>query len=210
VGAGKRVLDLGCGTGSFALPIAAAGNRVTGLDYSPAMLRVFQRKLPATSDIRLVHGRIEDADLPPHDVILIANALYRIADIEPVIARLAALATEGVIVVWSVGRPPAWKEEARRRIRPGRYQPGVDYIHLAAALWAAGYHPAIDMVTVPVEEHYANLDDAATALLDWADPHPDEVAAARAAARDLFIPSHDGLRRQTAAAIAIVRWEPAR
>ncbi|MCS6801762.1 MAG: methyltransferase domain-containing protein [Chloroflexota bacterium] len=209
IGRGKRVLDLGCGTGSFALPIAAAGNWVTALDYSPAMLAVFRRKLPATEDrIRLIEGRIEDADLPVHDIVLAANSLYRIADIEPVIARLNALAGERVIVVWSVGRAPAWKQHARNRIRPGRYQPGVDYIHLAAALWAAGYDPAIEIVTVPVRECYPDLDSAAQALIDWAAPDRDELAAARAVAREIFHPAADGLMRPSIGSIAILTWTP--
>jgi predicted TPR repeat methyltransferase len=211
IGSGKRVLDLGCGTGSFALPIAAAGNWVTGLDYSPAMLAVFRRKLGTDERrVQLVLGRIEAADLPPHDVVLVANALYRIADIEPVIARLNALARERVIVVWSVGRAPAWKQQARARIRPGRFQPGVDYIHLAAALWATGHDPTIDILTVPVTECHPDLDHAADALIDWTAPDGEEVATARALAREVFQPTADGLLRSSTAAIAILTWTPHR
>jgi SAM-dependent methyltransferase len=37
---GEGVLEVGCGTGRVALPLAQAGARVTGLDRSPEMLRV--------------------------------------------------------------------------------------------------------------------------------------------------------------------------
>ncbi|MGH2621006.1 MAG: class I SAM-dependent DNA methyltransferase, partial [Anaerolineales bacterium] len=39
------ILDLGCGTGGHAFPLAARGYRVTGVDVSPAMLREAERKL---------------------------------------------------------------------------------------------------------------------------------------------------------------------
>lgn len=42
--AGRAVLDVGCGTGTWALALAARGAAVTGLDLSPAMIRVAQAK----------------------------------------------------------------------------------------------------------------------------------------------------------------------
>ncbi len=41
---GGPVLELGCGTGRVAFPLAAAGCAVTGLDVSPQMLRVARAK----------------------------------------------------------------------------------------------------------------------------------------------------------------------
>jgi SAM-dependent methyltransferase len=45
--AGQRVLELGCGTGRVTIPIAQAGVEVCGLDNSPAMLAVAERKAKA-------------------------------------------------------------------------------------------------------------------------------------------------------------------
>ncbi|WBO65113.1 class I SAM-dependent methyltransferase [Streptomyces camelliae] len=42
---GQRVLDMGCGTGRFTVPMAALGAEVSGLDISRAMLDVLQEKL---------------------------------------------------------------------------------------------------------------------------------------------------------------------
>ncbi|GMU41798.1 MAG: hypothetical protein AMXMBFR23_26640 [Chloroflexota bacterium] len=41
---GARVLELGCGTGRIAVPLAAAGARVTGIDISEAMLAVARER----------------------------------------------------------------------------------------------------------------------------------------------------------------------
>jgi ubiquinone/menaquinone biosynthesis C-methylase UbiE len=53
---GGPVLELACGTGRVALPLARAGVRVTGLDISPHMLAVAQRK--AALEAPSVRGRL--------------------------------------------------------------------------------------------------------------------------------------------------------
>lgn len=62
------VLEIGCGTGRILLPIARAGNRVTGLDSSRSMLDICRRKLAAepagvSSLAELVHGDMRDFSL---------------------------------------------------------------------------------------------------------------------------------------------------
>lgn len=55
------VLELGVGTGRVALPLANAGFPVTGLDLSPAMLRVLRRKLeafPPRAPVRLFRANM--------------------------------------------------------------------------------------------------------------------------------------------------------
>lgn len=44
---GRDILDIGCGTGLYALPLAAGAGRVLGLDSSPAMLRIFRAQARA-------------------------------------------------------------------------------------------------------------------------------------------------------------------
>jgi SAM-dependent methyltransferase len=52
---GAQVLDVGCGTGRHAVPLAAAGARVTGVDLSPAMLaRARARAEQAGVDLELI------------------------------------------------------------------------------------------------------------------------------------------------------------
>ena len=47
---GGPVLELGCGTGRIALPIARSGIDITAVDVSAAMLQVLQNKLSDESD----------------------------------------------------------------------------------------------------------------------------------------------------------------
>lgn len=55
------VLDIGCGTGSFAMVLALAGCDVTGVDPAAASLDVARRK-PGAADVRWHLGTVETLD----------------------------------------------------------------------------------------------------------------------------------------------------
>lgn len=60
---GPRVLDLGCGTGTLALRLAASQREVTGLDLSPEMLDLARSKAPPEGRVRWVQaGAVELVD----------------------------------------------------------------------------------------------------------------------------------------------------
>lgn len=67
-GAGTRLLDLGCGTGTSALVFASLGYQVTGCDIAPAMLEIARRK-PGAERVRFVESDIRELpDLGRFDV----------------------------------------------------------------------------------------------------------------------------------------------
>jgi SAM-dependent methyltransferase len=56
------VLDLGCGTGGHALPLAARGFRVTGVDRSPQMVAAARGK-PGGAGVEFLMGDLRELDL---------------------------------------------------------------------------------------------------------------------------------------------------
>lgn len=75
-GRGGPILELGCGTGRIAVPLAQDGHRVTGLDRSEAMLeRARARAAAAGTDVRFVAGDMRDFsfDEPFALVLLLFN-----------------------------------------------------------------------------------------------------------------------------------------
>jgi SAM-dependent methyltransferase len=86
---GERVIDVGCGTGRHAVPLAARGLRVTGVDLSPAMLaRARDRAESAGVEVELIEA--DARDLPrmgPFDaaICLCEGAFCLVADdVEPI------------------------------------------------------------------------------------------------------------------------------
>jgi ubiquinone/menaquinone biosynthesis C-methylase UbiE len=117
--AGKRVLDVGTGDGTYALEAAARGAFVTGIDLDPNMLtaartRANERGLSATFET----GRAEALPFAAgtFDVVLAVTVLCLVSD-----ARIAAremarvLAPGGRLVIGELGRYSIWAAERRVR-----------------------------------------------------------------------------------------------
>ncbi|MGQ4480438.1 class I SAM-dependent methyltransferase [Streptomyces sp. SAS_276] len=76
----RRVLDIGCGTGVFALLLAARGTEVVGVDPARASIEVARAK-PGSERVRWICG--DATDLPALQVDLVAmtaNVAQAIAD----------------------------------------------------------------------------------------------------------------------------------
>ncbi|MBW4717513.1 class I SAM-dependent methyltransferase [Saccharothrix obliqua] len=91
--AGGDVLELAVGTGRIALPLAARGCAVTGVDASPDMLRVLHSK-DSGETVRTILGDISELALADHfDLIyLVANSLFELTTQEDQVACLKAAA----------------------------------------------------------------------------------------------------------------------
>jgi SAM-dependent methyltransferase len=61
----RRALELGIGTGRIALPLAARGLRVSGIDASPKMVQKLREK-PGGDTIPVVIGNFADIKVPGH------------------------------------------------------------------------------------------------------------------------------------------------
>jgi SAM-dependent methyltransferase len=113
-----RVLELCCGTGRVAIPLARAGHAVTGVDISAAMLDRFRAKLDREScetqaRVRLVQqdARLPDSGGERYGLILLAfNSLMLFdsrRDQQQVLARAAASLAPGGRLVVDVVNPLA-------------------------------------------------------------------------------------------------------
>ncbi|RSN51527.1 SAM-dependent methyltransferase [Streptomyces sp. WAC 04229] len=105
------LLDLGCGTGSLSLLAAEQGHRVTGVDRSPAMVKLARTKL-AGRDAAFLEG---DAAAPPvgeqrFDAVLVRHVLWTLPDPGRALSRWRHLLRPGgrlVLVegVWGTVTP---------------------------------------------------------------------------------------------------------
>jgi len=99
---GGTVLDVGAGTGRFALPIARFARRIIALEPAEAMLAALAEsaRTAGLSNIETVQsGWLEaEASVPPADIVLCAHVLYPHAEIDRWIATLDAHARRAVVI----------------------------------------------------------------------------------------------------------------
>lgn len=130
-----RCLEIGIGTGRFALPLARSGVRITGVDISREMLRRLAEKSAGVS----IPVAIADAThLPFADGTfgagLAAHVLHLIPEWRTAVAELVRVVRPGgKIVTDTRGRPESeWYHAVRRHFyevaEAGPWPPGVDSI----------------------------------------------------------------------------------
>jgi SAM-dependent methyltransferase len=101
------VADLGCGTGSLSVLLAAEGYSVTGLDYAPAMIRTARAKARAAGvSARFVLSDAAAPTLPPgsFDVVLARHVLWALPDAGAALAAWLRLLLPGGTLVLVEGR----------------------------------------------------------------------------------------------------------
>jgi ubiquinone/menaquinone biosynthesis C-methylase UbiE len=207
-GAGARVLELGVGTGRIALPVAAAGCPVTGIDLSGDMLAALHKQLPlpAGAGVDLVRGDI--AALPfrdkMFDAAMATHVLHLVPDWKAVLGGLVRVVRDGGALL--LGRdwvdPASMAGQIRMAFRQAVMQAGFRTAApaggqpLADALIAAGAQPVrvgpqelvaaewqAEVSAAQVLDGIRSRDDAESWVL------PDEVLTPVAATLDRFAAS---------------------
>lgn len=95
-GAPRRVLDVGCGTGYVARPLAPLVDSIDAIDLSRPMLAQ-ARQLPGgdAANIRWLYGAAETAELTPPYALITAGESLHWLDWSVALPRFAALLTPG-------------------------------------------------------------------------------------------------------------------
>ena len=130
------ILELGCGTGRIALPIARSGTRLVGIDRSEPMLERARRRLRRArlaDRVQLVRGDIRALPfrrrtgfgcvMAPYGVL---QSLTRERDLQDTLASVARVVSRGGLFALDlVPDLPRWAEYSRRTSLRGRHARGT-------------------------------------------------------------------------------------
>lgn len=116
-GAGRRVLDVGCGSGHESVRLALVGAEVVGIDAMPEMVALAAGRAAETG----VGERTRFSDAPlselegPFDDVLCLNVLDHLEEPAPMLAQLARLVAPSGRVIVSLPHPVkdrgGWRKE---------------------------------------------------------------------------------------------------
>jgi SAM-dependent methyltransferase len=132
-GSGGAVLELGCGTGRVAIPVAKSGATVIGIDRSESMLARGRRKVQRArvgSNVQLIRGDIRYLPFPDRTFPLVMapyGILQSLLDEKLLAATLKdvrrVLTRDGVFGLELVADLPAWDEYSNRTTLRGERGP---------------------------------------------------------------------------------------
>ncbi|WP_036683007.1 class I SAM-dependent methyltransferase [Pelobacter seleniigenes] len=157
------VLDVGCGCGNLALPLAKQVALITALDFSPTMLELLQQGCveQGVDNITTIHGRWEDdwdsLGVGRHDVAIASRSLA-VSDLPAALSKLNQAARRQVYVTAMVGDGPHDKRVYQAIGRP--LANGPDYIYLYNILHEMGIYANVSFITNTVWNSYDDLDEA--------------------------------------------------
>ena len=130
---GGPILELGCGTGRVALPVARAGATVVGIDRSAPMLDRARKRVKRArlqSQVQLVRGDIRHLPFPDQSFPLvmapygILQSLLVKRDLTRTLAAVSRVLTrKGTFGLELVADLPAWDEYSKRISMRGRRGP---------------------------------------------------------------------------------------
>jgi ubiquinone/menaquinone biosynthesis C-methylase UbiE len=196
--AGKRVLDLGCGSGAYSLWFAGRGAKVSGIDLSPVMVSIAEEKARRLGlDARFRAGDMSERlpfDDGEFDIVFTATVLHYIEDLGGVMKEAARVMSGDGALIASVLHPmstslfpQAGSEEvvptdrwearyfgaARRMIET----PWLDFGEVSSeGRKILSYHHT-------VEDYYRALRSARLTVTDLVEPAPPAEFASKNSAR---------------------------
>ena len=157
------VLDVGCGPGTLALPLANRVRSVTALDYSGGMLDLLAEECRSLEigNIRRVQGSWEDdwqqLGIGRHDLV-IASRSMGVDDLNAALHKLDQMAARHVFIIDRIA-PTPFDPAAFAAI--GRdFESGPDYIYTVNALYSMGIVAHVDILALEPELHFSDLEQA--------------------------------------------------
>ena len=175
--ADDEVLDMGCATGTLAVPLARAGHRVHGCDFAEAMLAILNERaaaknLPITSHLLAWEDDWEEAGLGENSVdVAFASRSLMSGDVPACVRKLDAAARSRAAVVVPDSLLPS--RDPRLLIYLGRSARRARIVRdVTRALASLGRIPVFATTRAFRPMRFSSFDEARADLRRLAGPEP--------------------------------------
>ncbi|AET64586.1 class I SAM-dependent methyltransferase [Methanothrix harundinacea] len=214
----SRVLDIGAGPGTLAIPFAQRVKHVTAVEPAKGMVLVLQEKMAEeqVSNIEIVQKRWEDVNVAddlktPYDVV-IASFSLGMADIRGAIEKMIASAAKGgTIYLYHFAGETHWDRDCRDlwpRLHGREYQPGPKSDVLYNVLYSMGIYPSVRTFRLRHSQRFASMEEAmAHFRSQYAITTPEQEAIVREHLGRVLVEENGGLSLPASSIRVKIWWE---
>ncbi len=164
----SKVLDIGAGPGTLAIPIAKKVARVTAVEPSKGMVSVLkdQSRKEGVKNISCVQKRWEDVDPKndlegPYDVVFASYSLG-MRDIKDAIEKMIDASSKYVCLYWFAGISP-WEKSYQDlwpNLHGSEYYPGPKCDVIYNLLYQMGIYPNVETFQIDHANRFNTFDEA--------------------------------------------------
>ena len=207
------VLDVGCGSGTLAVPLAGRIASVTALDFSPGMLALLQQRCQASgiTNITTIHGSWEDdwkkLGIGTYDVAIASRSIV-VEDLRAALIKLDRAARQRVYLSAMVGDGPNDRRIFDAVGRPLRR--GPDYMYVFNLLHQMEIYANVSYISSSDWKSYQTIDEAIEGMRWMLDELTPEEEARLADYLGAEMVPHEGKWRLPAPKVvrwAVINWE---
>ncbi len=160
----KTFIDVGCGCGTLAIPLAKAGKRVTALDPSPAMMEILKEEIKRQGirNIKPVNHAWGEVRLKRHDVLICANVPELLKDSEVFLKEADRLARRAVFLIEGVDprRDKFYYRELYPLVFKKHFPERSDYLKTYINLHRQGIFANVEIIEYDFDQPFDSLDEA--------------------------------------------------
>lgn len=169
VTARDTVLDVGAGTGRFALALASHVRQVTALEPNASMLSYLRQEIAAsgTNNIVTIQERWEEASADLRaDIVICSHVLYPIREIVPFLQKLHSATQRACYLYLRATHLDALTAPLWRHFHGDERQLPPGYIHALDILYELGIYAQVEVVKAPFALKYPTKQDAEDELVE--------------------------------------------
>ncbi len=162
---GETIFDMGCGSGTLALPLARAGHHVYAADFSPVMLDLMMQRAKLEGIEEFIHplelAWDEDwshVTIPVCDLAFASRSIAT-TDLQGALRKLESFARRRVCITLTTGLSPRADEVLLQAM--GREIPKYpDCVFAFNILWSMGIKPSIEYIRSVRKDGFESFEHA--------------------------------------------------
>jgi cyclopropane fatty-acyl-phospholipid synthase-like methyltransferase len=163
----SRILDIGAGPGSMAIPLAQRVSHVTAVEPAEGMTEVLKENIKHyhLNNVTCIQKNWEGVSLEeldsPYDVIVASYSLH-VPDIREAIEKIQQLSSGKVYIYWFAGAT-SWDKNYSRiwpQLHGRQYYPSPKCDVLYNVLYRMGIYPDMENFELIHETRFSSLDEA--------------------------------------------------